>query len=388
VLSAPIFQTPGPRYAVALLVTGATLLIRVLLNPVLGDEIPYVMLFAAVAFSAWFCGTGPSITAVAFGVLGTRYWLVKPTHTLDLPDTPQALGILVFLFTSGVIIAFGELNQQSRKNFRSTREELETQVRERTEALDTANRHLRELTGRVLHLQDEERRRIARELHDSAGQSLAALAMNVSKLETEVRAQLDTLAKTATTAADTAALVNEMTSDIRTVSYLLHPPMLDEAGLGPALRWYIKGFVERSRIAVELDLPDDFGRLPQDMETTIFRVVQECLTNILRHSESQTATIRIMRCEGDVRIEVRDQGKGIPSEKLRDMALAHTPGVGIRGMRERIRQLGGTLEMDSDGEGKGTVVLALLPTGRVSALAASPGGDPSSKSLLSSTRQV
>jgi two-component system NarL family sensor kinase len=226
----------------------------------------------------------------------------------------------------------------------------------------------------VLHLQDEERRRIARELHDSAGQSLAALAMNVSKLETEVKAQMDTLAKTAITAADTTALVNEITTDIRTVSYLLHPPMLDEAGLGPALRWYIKGFAERSRIAVELDRPDDFGRLAKDLETAIFRVVQECLTNIVRHSESRTAKIRIIRCEGDVRVEVRDQGKGIPSEKLKEMALAPTPGVGIRGMRERIRQLGGNLEMDSDGEGKGTVVVALLPTGRVSALAASNRG--------------
>ncbi len=372
-LSALIFQTAGPRYAVALLVTGATLLIRVLLNPVLGDEIPYLMLFAAIAFSACFCGTGPSIAAVAFGVLGARYWLVKPTHSFGLPDTPQTLGILVFLFTSGVIIAFGELNQQSRKSVRNVREELEAQVKERTEELDTANRRLRELTGRVLHLQDEERRRIARELHDSAGQSLAALAMNVSKLETEVRAQMETLAKTATTAADTTALVNEITTDIRTVSYLLHPPMLDEAGLGPALRWYIKGFAERSKIAVELNLPDDFGRLPQDLETAIFRVVQECLTNILRHSESPTAKIRIMRCDADVRIEVRDQGKGIPSGKLRDMVLAPTPGVGIRGMRERIRQLGGTLEMHSEGEGRGTAVVALLPTGRVPALAASTG---------------
>jgi signal transduction histidine kinase len=156
-------------------------------------------------------------------------------------------------------------------------------------------------------------------------------------------------------------MVKEMSSEIRTISYLLHPPLLDEAGLIPAVRWYLQGFSERSKIAVDLNMSEDFERLPRDLETTIFRLVQECLTNIHRHSESQVATIRISRLNAHVEVEVRDQGKGMPQEKLFEMISSGTAGVGIGGMRERTRQLGGTLEVKSEGQGKGTTVLARLP---------------------------
>src|SRR5258705_8548517 len=160
--------------------------------------------------------------------------------------------------------------------------DLEERVQQRTAELAAANHNLGELSARLLHLQDEEGRRIARELHDSVGQTLAALSMNLAA----VGADIERLAKTATTIADSTALVNDMSSDIRTISYLLHPPLLDEAGLSSALTWYIKGFSERSKIEVELRMPEDFGRLSRDLETAIFRVVQECLTNIHRHSGS------------------------------------------------------------------------------------------------------
>ena len=372
-LLAPTFKSATTCHTAALLATAISLVIRLLLNPVLGDNLPYITLLAAIAFSAWFCGAGASIWAVVVAVTGARYWFIHPTHTFSIPDAAQSLGIFAFLFISSIIIAFGEMNRRNSDRIRSTREELEAQVKQRTAQLDTANKDLRELTGHVLHLQDDERRRIARELHDSAGQSLAALAMNLSRVETEVKAQMERLTDTVATAADSAALVNEITRDIRTISYLLHPPMLDEAGLGPALRWYIEGFAERSKIAVDLDLSDEFGRLPQEFETAIFRVVQECLTNILRHSESRVATIRIRRSADDVRIEVRDKGKRISPEKLSEMASSRTPGVGIRGMQERVRQLGGTLEIDSDGIGKGTIVTVQLQIPVPTALAASVG---------------
>jgi two-component system NarL family sensor kinase len=150
-----------------------------------------------------------------------------------------------------------------------------------------------------------------------------------------------------------------MNDEIRTISYLLHPPLLDELGLPSALRWYIQGFSERSKIKVELDIPENFGRLSQERETAIFRLVQESLTNIHRHSESSVAKIRITRSAGDVRVEVEDRGKGIPPEKQSELASPGTPGVGIRGMRERIGQLGGSLEIHSNGNG--TVVGARLP---------------------------
>jgi signal transduction histidine kinase len=225
--------------------------------------------------------------------------------------------------------------------------------------LHAANHSLGELTGRLLHLQDEERRRIARELHDSVGQTLAALSMNLSAVGTEI----DRLAKTATMITDSNALVKDMSADIRTISYLLHPPLLDEAGLCSALRWYIKGFSERSNIAVELEIPRDFGRLPRDLETAIFRVVQESLTNIHRHSGSASAKIYIGHADGHVRVEVKDKGRGIGEQKRAELTSSamSAPGVGLRGMRERMRQLGGTLEIDSDGEGKGTVITAIVP---------------------------
>jgi len=205
-------------------------------------------------------------------------------------------------------------------------------------------------------LQDEERRRIARELHDSVGQIIAALSMNLAAVEADI-ARLN---KTASTVADSAALVNDLSTGIRTISYLLHPPALDEAGLSSALRWYIEGFVERSKIKVDLDFPGDFVRLSRDLETAIFRVVQECLTNIHRHSESPLARIRIRQSAGRVHIEVEDQGRGIPAGKMSEILSRGAPGLGIRGMRERLRQLGGSLEIRSEGPGKGTKVLAEL----------------------------
>jgi signal transduction histidine kinase len=137
--------------------------------------------------------------------------------------------------------------------------------------------------------------------------------------------------------------------------------MLDEAGLIPALRWYLQGFSERSKITVDLEVSEDFERLSGDLETTIFRVVQECLTNIHRHSQSRVAMVRIRRLNAHVEVEVRDQGKGISQEKLSEMLSSGTAGVGIGAMRERAHQLGGSLEVKSAGEGKGTAVLARLP---------------------------
>jgi signal transduction histidine kinase len=161
--------------------------------------------------------------------------------------------------------------------------------------------------------------------------------------------------------ADSAGLVQEMSNDIRTMSYLLHPPMLDETGLAPALRWYVDGFAERSKIAVDLECAEDLGRLSREVETAIFRLVQECLTNIHRHSGSPTAEIQILRLDGVVRVEIKDQGQGLSTEKRAQMESGGTVGVGIRGIRERVGQLGGSLEINSDGIGSGTCIVVRLP---------------------------
>lgn len=228
-----------------------------------------------------------------------------------------------------------------------------------------AEENLRLLSGQLLHLQDQERRRIARELHDSSGQILAALGMNLSLAESE-NGNIDPRAAKAIQ--ESIGLVQELSRELRTISHLLHPPLLDEVGLASGLRSYLDGFTERSKIKVDLELPEDLGRLPQDLETTLFRIVQECLTNIHRHSESPVARICIRRFNGQLSLEVEDRGKGIPPEKREAMESGGTPGVGIRGMRERLRQLGGSLEINSNGTG--TVVVAHLPVASASLVAA------------------
>jgi PAS domain S-box-containing protein len=228
-----------------------------------------------------------------------------------------------------------------------------------------AEESLRLLSAQLLHLQDQERRRIARELHDSAGQILTALGLNLSLVQSE---NGNTGSRTAKAIEESVSLVQELSRELRTISHLLHPPLLDEVGLASALRSYLDGFTERSKIKVDLELPEDLGRLPQDLETAIFRIVQECLTNIHRHSQSPVARIRIRRTDSEVSLEVEDRGKGIPPEKRQAMDSGGTAGVGIRGMRERLRQLGGSLEINSNNIG--TVVVARLPVASTSLITA------------------
>jgi signal transduction histidine kinase len=358
--SARISSNAAARYSVALCAVMVALAARWALNPLLGDYLPYVTLYPAVAFAAWCCGLGPSALVTLLGIVGTRYLVMSPKYSLSLPDVPQSIGMVAFALGAAAIVAIGDFVRRDSVALHQSQSDLEEKVQQRTAELNDANHNLGELSARLLHLQDEERRRIARELHDSVGQTLAALSMNLAA----VGADIEKLAKTASIITDSTALVNDMSTDIRTISYLLHPPLLDEAGLSSALTWYVRGFAERSKIDIDLQIPEDFGRLSRDLEIAIFRVVQECLTNIHRHSGSAVARIAIAHSDGHVCVEVEDKGKGIPPQKRSEIissSTAGTPGVGIRGMRERLRQLGGALDIRSDGEGKGTIVTAKLP---------------------------
>jgi len=231
-----------------------------------------------------------------------------------------------------------------------------------------AEESLRALTARLLQLQDDERRRIARELHDSAGQILVALDINLSLVQKN-----EGLAPNAANAVrESIALVQQLSKELRTTSHLLHPPLLDESGLPSAVRWFVDGFAKRSKIPVDLEIAPDLGRLPRELETTIFRMVQECLTNIHRHSGSPTANIRIARNSNHVSVAVRDRGKGMSADNYRNSFGPITPGVGIQGMRERVRQLGGHLQIHSGSSG--TTVRATLPV--TNAAAQSTTGAP------------
>ena len=210
---------------------------------------------------------------------------------------------------------------------------------------------------RLMKAQDEERRHIARELHDSAGQTLTVVGMGLAQLIEKAERLLPELARDGKAIEE---MVQQLHREIRTTSYLLHPPLLDESGLASALNWYVEGLAERSHIAVTLDVADNVGRLPTDLELAIFRLVQECLTNIHRHSGSKTALIRVARDEDSVRTEVRDQGKGMSPERVLEIQ-SHGSGVGIMGIRERIRQFHGEMRIESNGSGTAVIITIPMP---------------------------
>ena len=255
--------------------------------------------------------------------------------------------------------------RESESQLRSLTDTLEAQVRSRTDQLEQRNSEvlkqsgqLRELSRHLLQLQDEERRRIARELHDSAGQTLTALGMN---LATVVQYSKKASPKLAAIAEEGQELVRELSREIRTTSYLLHPPLLDESGLSEALSYYIEGLRERSGLEITQAIDEDLGRLSREMELAIFRIVQECLTNVHRHSGSKVAAIRLKRDDRNIFLEVADGGSGISAEKLVEIQ-SHRSGVGIRGMRERVMQFGG--KMDIESKERGTRILIMLPFAR------------------------
>jgi len=245
--------------------------------------------------------------------------------------------------------------KESAAKLRTARDELEQRVQERTAAA-------RQLSARLLQMQDEERRRLARELHDSAGQMVAALTMNIDQM----KAVDGATSEQARLLADSDAVLRNLNKELRTMSHLLHPPLLDEMGLSSALEWYVDGFGKRSGILTTLELASDFGRVNSDLEIAVFRLVQECLTNVHRHSGSSKAVVRLKRSRQAVTLEIEDEGHGIAPEK-KSLLLGSGPvGVGLRGMRERVLQLGGTLHIDS--EDRGTTIRAMFPIAKAAAV--------------------
>ena len=291
----------------------------------------------------------------------TYHWADGTERLVDFALHPirDEQGKILFLHPTGVDIT--DL-KRAEEDYRMLAESLDAEVRARTSELEQRNNEvlrqseqLRTLSRRLLKAQDQERRRIARELHDSAGQILTQLGMNLARVAQEARQGSAQLTKDTD---ESQLLVQQLSQEIRTMSYLLHPPLLDEIGLSGALRWYTEGLVERSGMDIRLSIADDFGRLPSDIELVMFRLVQECLTNIHRHSGSRSAAIEVARDEKGVFLSVKDQGKGMSAEELADVRSGGA-GVGIRGMRERIRQLDG--QMDIESSSRGTEISFKIP---------------------------
>jgi signal transduction histidine kinase len=228
---------------------------------------------------------------------------------------------------------------------RRAHDALESLVEQRTAAL-------RRLSVKLLRVQDEERRRIARELHDSLGQDLTAAKISLDMLAQESDAASQHLR-------DARALVDRSISDTRTLSHLLHPPLLDEAGFLSAAKWYVDGFGQRSGITTKLDLPSHVHRLPRRTEVALFRILQEALTNVHRHSGSRAVNVSVRKDESVVALTVQDFGMGVPREVLDRFWKTGNVGVGLAGIRERLKELGGSLEIESNLDG--TILKATIP---------------------------
>jgi signal transduction histidine kinase len=300
--------------------------------------------------SASYVDAGDRVRGLEGGADG---YLAEPIDRLELLATVKAL--LRMRQAERVARNQAVEAEQARQQMKQINESLEWRVRQRTAELERERLDVQNLSSQLLLAQDEERRRISRELHDSTGQLLVALTMNLDRLKSELTTPNPGAEAVIN---DTTSLVDEMSRQLRTMSYLLHPPLLDEAGLVSAVKWYVEGFATRSAVEVSLDLPLELGRLPEQMEITIFRLIQESLTNIHRHSGSKTALIRLTRDEHNVRLEIADQGTGFTPHVAAN-EHGSRPGVGILGMKERVRRFGGSLEFFSRSDG--TTVQAKLP---------------------------
>ncbi len=261
--------------------------------------------------------------------------------------------------SSGNLRGFSKITRDTTERMlalealRNSNRELREEITRRTAAegkLQDSERSLRKLSGHLLRMQDEERRRLGRELHDSVGQYLAALKMGLEAMDDDSSSQVQ----------ECVQMVDQCMKEVRTISYLLYPPMLEEMGLRSAIPWYIDGFSKRSGIQVTCDIDRNVGRLPRDAELAVFRILQESLTNVHRHSESPTANVRLGLEDGTIYLEVSDQGKGISPATLEPGSdSSNALGVGLRGMLERMHQLGGSMELSSNG--RGTTVRASMP---------------------------
>ncbi len=233
--------------------------------------------------------------------------------------------------------------------------EIDTDITARKQAEDAARR----LSGRILNLQDEERRRIARELHDSLGQYLTVIKINLDLLSATIVGQRE-----AELVSECAGTVDQCLTETRTLSHLLHPPLLDEAGFASAARWYVEGLAQRSGLEVNLELPPTLGRLDREIETALFRALQEALTNVHRHSGGSKVDVRLQLDAEQARMEIKDNGKGIPEQRVRRFTKHGVgSGVGLAGMRERVREVGGSLVLLSGSSGTSVIItIPILPS--------------------------
>ena len=343
-------------------------------------EIPFSWLF--LAFGTFIIACGFTHFMAMIVLWKPVYWLeggVKVITALASVITAIALPTQVPKVHQMIIAA--ELSEERRGKLEQRNEDLlgaNQQLRSEMARRIAAEESFRELSGSLLQAQDDERRRFARELHDSVGQLLTGAILSISA----VRRQAGRLGhKSSRLLSDCADCVQQSLREVRTISHLMHPPMLDETGLGDALRWYVRGFAERSGVQVALDVSSDLDHLSRDLRTAVFRIVQESLTNIHRHSGSSTAEISVQRCGREIELHVQDNGKGMPPQSMGENGYVMSMhGVGIRGMHERVVQLKGDMKIRSSPQG--TALEVLLPLHEDSVLQAETGSKSVSTTVM------
>jgi signal transduction histidine kinase len=379
------------RYTVAMATAVLAVLLRELFDPILGHVAFYVTVYIAVAFTVLVCGLVPALLTATVAFLGVFYWFVDPRHSLAVARPSEIHGIVGFSLVSVVLILLGEANRgkqlrlnrsiaeltmeaahrkQAEDELKKAHDELERRVADRTAELSetlamlqsemevrkSTEEQLRQLSVRLMTMQDEERRRIARDLHDTTGQTLSALKMSLALLQKGVQG-----AVSSEIMKDLNALADEALQEIRTTSYLLHPPLLDEMGFASTAQWFVEGFAKRSNIEVECRIRRPAERLSKEYELVLFRILQEGLTNVHRHSGASVATVTFQVEDAELELQISDNGTGVEEKKLQEVDKSGGGlGVGITGMRERVRGLGGRLEISSIADA-GTTLKVVLP---------------------------
>jgi signal transduction histidine kinase len=324
-------------------------------------EIPFSWLFVAFGIFIIACGFTHLMEMIV--LWQPVYWLAGAVKVITaIASVVTAIALPPQVSAVHRMVMAAELSEDRRLQLEKNNEELlgtNRQLRGEITKREAAEESLQHLSGKLLQAQDDERRRFARELHDSVGQLLTGAALSVSAVRRQKRPLKP---KESQLLAECADSVKQSLREIRTIAYLLHPPMLDETGLADALRWYVRGFAERSGVQVKLDVGSDLDRLSQDLRTALFRIVQEALTNVHRHSGSQSAEISLHECGAYIQLQVRDYGKGLPFDfGGRNGHDKLMQSVGIRGMQERVAQFKG--EMQIRGDALGTVLDVVFPLG-------------------------
>lgn len=366
-------------------------LLRELLDPVLGHVAFYVTVYIAVAFTVLVCGWIPALLTAAAAFLGVFYWFVDPRHSLALARPSEIHGIVGFSLVSAVLILLGETNRrkqlrlnqsitdltlegshrkQAEDELKRAHDQLERRVEDRTAELSqtlaklqsevevrkAAEERLRQLSVNLMTMQDEERRRIARDLHDTTGQTLSALKMSLALLQNQVEG-----AVSSEIIGDLNSLADGALQEIRTTSYLLHPPLLDEIGFASAAQWFVEGFAKRSNIEVQCRIHRPKERLSKEYELVLFRILQEGLTNVHRHSGASLAEVAFQVEHTELELQISDNGIGFDEQKMQEVHKSGgSLGVGITGMRERVQRIGGRLEISSVAA-VGTTLKVVLP---------------------------